>query len=62
MSPISVCTFSVMVITGVVLFSDMYSRLHLGRQAWIVITSIAAAVFVIGYILEKTVYRKKTED
>ncbi|MBN1533433.1 MAG: hypothetical protein JXA20_12265 [Spirochaetes bacterium] len=62
MSPISVSMFTVTVIALVVLLGNFYSSLHVGRETWMIITIVTAALFVLEYIVEKTVFRKKSEE
>lgn len=62
MGPVSITLFTITFIAFAVLVGDVYTRMHISYNAWLIITIVCTIAFIGGMIAEKLFFKKGLKD
>ncbi len=61
MSAFGVTLFTIMFIVVGVLVGNLYTKIHVTRELWIIITALSVGLFIVDYIAETFLLKKKPD-
>ena len=62
MSYVSMTLFTITFIAFSILVGDLYTKMHLSYNVWMIITVICTIIFVGEMVAEKFIFKKRIKD
>jgi len=59
MSPISVMLLTLSAVSVMIYFGNNFSKLHMSKGSWLIVTTVLCIIFVIDYVIENIVKKRK---
>lgn len=59
MSPLSVILLTISFTSVAIYFGNNYTKFHMSREAWLVVTAVTFIVFLVKYISENIMKKKE---